>query len=386
MFDLDIVAAQMRDNLDAMSLRAVDTIYDELPDYDLVPRTDVYENASNIISTAIVAVELGDAAASVAEMPRIPIGRRYGQGVSIESAMRASRICINIAQLKFRAIYRFQDLPLANCLIGLELMWQVSDLQMQHMVLGYGGVVGQRRLARVEFLRALSSPTTDENALVESARRVGLNNDDEFVLLLARTREPEQLVKALESTLSTSLSPAVAAELDGYIASVVPTHSLATRLNVARTPVIQKLFDATTFAASRPAQLIGLPAAWDEVLRVMASIPSGAAGYHDLASQSWRIAVPEFPDLARYYLDTYLNPLPEDPEQRDMLIESTWRFIDAGCNYRQGAAALFIHENTLRHRIRRFEEATGVDVMDGNTRMELMWLRQALELGMGLLR
>lgn len=361
MFDIDFAAACLRSELEALALQAVDFIYDELPDYANVPREDLYVSTINFVRCAILALELGDARAALEATPAVPIASRYNQGVTIESAMRGGRICIDLAQRRFREVYRQEDLPLAHCLLGLELMWQVSDLLMQRTVNEYRGVAGQRRLAKLEFFRLLENDAPAEQ-ITTAARAIGLSAQVEHVILIASGSHSETLVRELESSFATLTSPAQAVEFDAFVAAIIPAEAAHRELPAG-----------VCAAHSAPAVLTDLPASWDHAHAVFTSIPPGSTGMFGVDRQSWRLAVPAFPELTALYRRKYTT---EDAE----LLESVWAYIIHGRNYRRASAALFIHENTLRHRINRFTTATGADIDDSDTKFELLWLKHAVAL------
>ena len=57
-----------------------------------------------------------------------------------------------------------------------------------------------------------------------------------------------------------------------------------------------------------------------------------------------------------------------------MELEDTLRtYLAQGMRIEDTARALHVHANTLRHRLKRFEEATGMSLRDPRAVVELWW-------------
>jgi sugar diacid utilization regulator len=67
-------------------------------------------------------------------------------------------------------------------------------------------------------------------------------------------------------------------------------------------------------------------------------------------------------DSVRRYVDDVLGPLLTTPGGDALLLRTLQCFFDAGRGVRQSAARLGIHENTLRLRLAKVKQATGLDV------------------------
>lgn len=66
------------------------------------------------------------------------------------------------------------------------------------------------------------------------------------------------------------------------------------------------------------------------------------------------------PDVMRHIRQSVLgrlDPMPED--ERAALLDTLETWLDAGGSSDAAAKALFCHPNTIRHRLRRLETATG---------------------------
>ena len=74
--------------------------------------------------------------------------------------------------------------------------------------------------------------------------------------------------------------------------------------------------------------------------------------------------------VGRGLVARYLDPVSAD------VAASVRAWLDAGMHVDRAAEALFVHANTLRYRLSRFEEATGCSLRDTTTQFEVWWALQ----------
>lgn len=72
------------------------------------------------------------------------------------------------------------------------------------------------------------------------------------------------------------------------------------------------------------------------------------------------------------YRDAVLGPLEQwDRGHGSSLVETLRRFLECGGHWREAAASLHIHHNTLRYRLDRVEQLTGLDLSETSSRVDL---------------
>jgi DNA-binding PucR family transcriptional regulator len=69
----------------------------------------------------------------------------------------------------------------------------------------------------------------------------------------------------------------------------------------------------------------------------------------------------------------YLDPLIDSSDIAQTLVETTRRYLENGMRVEATAKAMFLHANTLRYRLKRFEELTRCDLKDPDRRIEVWW-------------
>ncbi|HBN96294.1 MAG TPA: hypothetical protein DDZ66_08330 [Firmicutes bacterium] len=76
-------------------------------------------------------------------------------------------------------------------------------------------------------------------------------------------------------------------------------------------------------------------------------------------------------ELQGYYDDTIARLEVYDQEHKAELVKTLVAYFDNDCSFQKAADELFIHYNTMRYRIERINEVTGLDVFDSNDRLNL---------------
>ncbi|CAN3128617.1 PucR family transcriptional regulator [Mycobacterium sp. smrl_JER01] len=106
-------------------------------------------------------------------------------------------------------------------------------------------------------------------------------------------------------------------------------------------------------------------------VRLNSANPHGASDYDDLgfyhlvdAAHSARVA--------DEYVRQWLGPLIDyDAHRSSDLVHTLIYYLECGGNYDESAAALHIHRSTLRYRLGRIADLTGLDLRDVDTRFNL---------------
>jgi hypothetical protein len=117
----------------------------------------------------------------------------------------------------------------------------------------------------------------------------------------------------------------------------------------------------------------GLPASYRTAGRVL-----GAAerfellGVHDLVSAGLHAAVIEDPELGSALDERLVRPVAEQQGGVEILA-SVRAWLASGMRTDPAAERLFVHPNTVRYRLRRYEELTGVDLRETEDAFRVWW-------------
>ena len=107
---------------------------------------------------------------------------------------------------------------------------------------------------------------------------------------------------------------------------------------------------------------------------VRSALYLGMTGRVDQEMLSWRMAINASPETTDVLRQRYLVPIRGSRAFGEDLIDSVRAYLDHRLNAREAAESIPVHVNTLRYRLRRFEELTGCDLGDVNTLVEVAWI------------
>ncbi len=93
--------------------------------------------------------------------------------------------------------------------------------------------------------------------------------------------------------------------------------------------------------------------------------------YDDLGIYRLLAATGNHEEVARY-VQEWLGPLLDyDTRHGSDLVQTLSQYFECGGNYDSTSEALVIHRSTLRYRLQRIRELTGMDIGEVETRLNL---------------
>jgi sugar diacid utilization regulator len=136
----------------------------------------------------------------------------------------------------------------------------------------------------------------------------------------------------------------------------------------------------TAIGIGPPARLDGLEPSFRRATRAMATAAAfDMTGVYDLGGLGLLPAVLADNDVAEEVTRRYIAPLTTSEGTRPIL-ETVHRYLQLGMRADATAQHLSVHHNTVRYRVRRYEELTGVDLRDPNCALEAWWALQRTRL------
>lgn len=130
----------------------------------------------------------------------------------------------------------------------------------------------------------------------------------------------------------------------------------------------------TILALGPPVTLDELPGSYAAATRVLqAAQQTGTTGVVDLERLSWRMGVTASPETSAMLQERFLAPVREHGEFGTHVIEALTAYLQHGMSIPRAAAAIPVHVNTLRYRLRRFEDLTAADLSDLDDLFEIAW-------------
>ena len=210
---------------------------------------------------------------------------------------------------------------------------------------------------------ALLTGTIDADELRRESPTYGLDPEREYVPFRARAagrRNGE--ARALPHRIALAL-----AGDDGLVTAL--DHDLVGV--AARAPVSMP---GVATGLGPPARLAALPNAFALASRALqTALAFREEGTCSLADLSIRPAILSDEALGDTFEARYLAPLAELGRLGTELETTLRTWFDEDMRVEDAARALHVHPNTLRHRLRRFEETTGAALRKPSDLVELWW-------------
>ncbi len=356
------LVAEIRQELDPLVERAGTRIREEIPDFRRVPADALARAIRGNVTRALTALhdlrpptdaELEQAAA---------IGReRAEQGLAVDAVLHAYRISISALWARFGEVARERGADVASVLAFSETLWLWADAVMDIVASAHREVeleqAREEQQRRDAFVLALLTGTLGAAELRRDSATLGLDADTLYTPFRARAMDAPLNHRAVAALAGPE---GLAIALDRDVAGIA-----------ARPPEAAPGVVAGTGPASR---LEALPAAFAMASRALqTAVAFGQEGTFSLADLSIRPAILADEALGDAFAARYLEPL-AGLGRIGAELESTLRvWFDREMRIEDTARALHVHPNTLRHRLRRFEEATGATLRDPRHLVELWW-------------
>jgi putative transposase len=364
---------KLLEDVELVVTSTVGLIREELRSYGNVPDSELGASIQRNLDRAAGGVRSGTAPAP-AEMEEAEIvtHERAREGVPVEDIMRAYRISIGVIQERFVELASEERVPPDIVLVGARLLWSVGDAFTTRVALAYRQISIDSALRdahqRSDFLRAVLAGALSQAELVNRAAFYGLEADACYSSVRARAEGEvgaEKLRRQLEKAGSGPGRPALVGVLADDCAGIVARRPvLSVPVVVGIGPCVPLLKVAESF---RTASLV-----LDAARKLHAC---GTFGLEDL---SWRLAALAQPDVGRFLAERYLMPLREEGDFGRLLEETMRAYLAQGQSIARAAGVLMVHVNTLRYRLRKFEDLTGTSLASTDVIVELAW---ALEIG-----
>ncbi len=311
----------------------------------------------------------GTAEADLASMDEV--GEQEAEyGIPVDDLLGVWRIGLQVVVARARELAAGQNLgdDAALDFVQAALTW--SDLAM-------GATARAHRRAELElsrrdqerraaFVAAVLRGTATTTTLRELAATYGVETRREYVAVRARPAKDVaswELDRALGFHTAAPHRPGLSTLLDGDICGFLsesPHDVTKGFVGVGPPRPLDRLAESFRLATRALTTAAGF----------------GLSGSHDLESLGVRPAMIADHDVAGALKARYLDPI-SATQTGDEIISSLELWFEKNMHVERAAAALHVHPNTLRYRIARFEELTGVSLKDTYVALEVWWALQA---------
>jgi hypothetical protein len=361
----DEIHAAVTAEREQLTHRVIDTLQEAIPVYAAVSREDLYAGVAGDIGSAVTAV----AAARPASPEELELCEAVGeqratQGVPVEALLQAFQVAAEELLEFAMAVGERVGAKAEDLLEFSRIGWAWTNQAMTRAALAHRRTeldLARRDVQqRDELLRALVLGTAGP---AEGRLRIplyGMSTTAGYHVLRARRLcegpAPEELVARLRHERPAG---ALIGIVDGDL--------------VALSGTVPALPTGWCAGLAGPAPLLDMHAHFADASRaVQTAFSFGIAGVHRLADLGALPGVIVDRRLGELASERWIEPL-GDEATRERVCATLDALFAHDLHVPAAAAALFVHENTVRKRLRQAEERTGVNLRRVDDLVSLWW-------------
>jgi hypothetical protein len=379
--EIDELLLVVGDRLEEVTDQVVACFRAEIPVYATVPDPDLRPGVRSNIERALEALRRGWEPSSEEIVAARALGEhRAQQGLPLDAMLQAHRIGVREAVALVRLEGEQREIPAETVLELATRAWAWADAVMLAAASGHRerelDLVGQEQQQRAHLLRGLLHGGLEDAGLQVGAAAYGIALHDRYVPVLAEgpIGALHRLERGLGEAGEAADATVLVGHLDGGLAGIVgpPSGGAAPRDVVDRATALAGA-DVTIAVglAAAPAELGPAYLLTRQTLEAARALGrSGVAELRDFALHAGVLAEREISELLER---RHLAPLDAEGEFGVEMLGTLDSWYAHGMRTEETAAALFVHPNTLRHRLRRVEDLTGLSLQRTTDRFELWW-------------
>jgi hypothetical protein len=373
------LAALLLADADRIAERAAARMQELLPSYAKVPLAEltpiVLANTRNLLG----AIADPQTDRSRAEADYQASGEtRARQGIAGDEMLHAWRIGLEVTREEAHVTAEKAGAGSAELLEFLEAMWQWGDVGM--IATARAHREAEFELARHEqhhrtnLVRGILFGTLSRAAIGVQAAGYGLDLDGSYHAVRARPGG-ELTVRALERQLGVAdgagprrgLAALLDGDLVGFVLAPLPG-SIATTVGVGPPAALHEL--ANSFRLATRA--------------LEAATATGAPGPVAMEQLGLWPALIADGDVGDELMRRIVAPVLAQGRTGEAVLETVVRYLDNDLRLEVTAEEMFLHVNTVRYRLRRFEELSGMGLRRVDDLVQVWWAIQRHRLGGGL--
>jgi hypothetical protein len=371
---LAAIAATLLERLDELTTRCIDRFQQDSDAYRRLPVEELSEAAATGIRAGLASVTQltgpGEEAAAYAAR----IGeQRAQQGVPVEAVMQTFHAAAHVILSAWDQEAARLDVPIELVLQVHDLSWAWANFVMAQAARAHGrtGVELARRGAerQAELARDLLFGRLDEVQLEQLCAAHGLHVKGQYTAFRASlegaAEGSAQLQRALDSAAGTEHP--LTAIIDGDLAGVL---SAAPLLDPGHTLALGPAVELTQISRSF--------AIASESLDTVRAF--GRQGVHTSEQLGVLPALLLADDLGRRLDVQHFSALDQLGRFGDQLEETVRAYLASERNIGATAHKLAIHPNSVRHRLDRFQQTTGLDLRETDSLVTAWWILRRREM------
>lgn len=366
----DVLFDALLAEFDALAARVRAVMQEELPAYRAMPPEQLDADVRIEVQRVLRSARAGRGAIDDRELEELAaVGEeRARQGVPVEDMLRAWRIGVQVVIAHSRELAPRLGIADDQVLDFVESTLAWSDVAMSTTTAAHRRAELDLALSEQEqragFVRRVLFGSLPPAELRVQAEAHGLDPTREYVAVRARPAA-EAATRALERALgfheASQHRRGLSALVDGDVAGFLREPPSATAgidgvVGVGPPRPLDRLAESYRLAE----RALGTAHAF------------GRTGVHDLPSLGLRAAVAADAEVGDALLERYVAPLAGGGSGAE-LAATVRTYLACGMHVERTAERLFVHQNTVRYRLARFEELTGANLREPEIAFEVWW-------------
>jgi hypothetical protein len=372
---LERLAEALLARIDLIVERAAERMQEQLPSYARVPRTELLPVIAENTRRILTAVREPEVTPSPDDDHYQDAGEvRARQGITTDEMLHGWRIGLETVREEAHALAEELELEDAVLLAFVEATLQMGDIGMLATASAHRQaemeIARHEQHHRANLVRGVLFGTLSPASIRLEAAAYGLDADATYCAV--RTRPTSDVpVRALEAQLGIADAAGprrgLAALLDGDLAGFVAA------------PLRDTV--SATVGVGPAGPLHELERSFRLATRALESaLATKRTGLVDVAALGLAPAVIADGDIGDALMARIIEPVIAQGRAGTALLETVTRYIENDLRLEATAAELFLHVNTVRYRLRRFEELTDTSLRRIVDLVEIWWAIQRARL------
>lgn len=374
----DVLFDALLAEFDALAERVRTVMQEELPAYRHLPPEQLDADVRVEVQRVLRSARAGRGAIDDRELAELAaVGeQRARQGVPVEDMLRAWRIGVQVVIAHSRELAPRLGIADDQVLDFVESTLAWSDVAMSTTTAAHRRAELDLALADQEqrsgFVRRVLFGSLAPAELRLQAEAHALDPAREYVAVRARP-SADATTRTLERALgfheAAQHRRGLSALVDGDVAGFL------------REPPSGTAAIDGVVGVGPPRPLDRLAESYRLAERALTAAHAfGRTGIHDLPSLGLRAAVAADPDVGDALLERYVAPLAGGGSGAE-LAATVRTYLACGMHVERTAERLFVHQNTVRYRLARFEELTGANLREPEIAFAVWWALERSAMG-----
>jgi hypothetical protein len=372
---LERLADALLPHTDLIAGRTVDRMQEALPSYAKLPREALLPIVTGNVRNVVTAVRDPDADRS-AELEHYEESgeERARQGISSDEMLQGWRIGLAAVREQARVVAEEHD-------IGNDVLLEFVEALLEWGDVGMLKSVSAHRHAEFEMARQRQHHRTN---LVRGVLFGTLPPASGRVQIAAYGLDPERLYCAVRARPSDDVSVRTLERALGVADSAGPRTGLAALLDgdlagFVLAPVTTQI--EAHVGVGPPAQLEALENSFRLATRALESaVAIGSTGPTAIDRLGLWPAVLADRDVGDEVIRRIIDPVMDQGKTGAVLLETVARYLDNDLRLEVTAEQMYLHVNTVRYRLRRLEELTGMNLRRVGDLVQIWWAIERVRL------